>query len=503
MKTVLSRKQMRELDSRTIHEFGIPSQVLMETAGARSADLIRSIYPQELQQGVLVLCGQGNNGGDGYVIARHLYTESTLIQILSIGNKDMSPETAHNRLLCEKLGIPILEVDDAEQLATFLALLPLQTPLLIDAIFGIGFRGELPPQIKAILQLLESCEAIRIAVDIPSGIDADTGAGYSLKMDLTLAIEELKYGHLLGMGRSNSGEIRIVPIGVPQSYKTDISCFHYQNLILPARYPDAHKGDYGRVIIIGGSIGFLGSVKLASKAALKSGAGLIYLYTRSANLPYYANIADEIMVSPISEQHASELPDPDQVRDFISKADAIAIGCGMGLDDYAAGLLRIVLSQAQVPTILDADALTLISQNPDLLPHLAQGNFLLTPHKGEFCRLANITMEQLNQDPLAALKEYQSQAQCAILLKGHSSIYTDASRTYILTAGNDALATGGSGDMLCGIISSFAAQGMDLSLAAGSAALLMGQTAERLAAERHTFTIIPSDIIEHIGDIHA
>ncbi|MDI3503360.1 MAG: ADP-dependent NAD(P)H-hydrate dehydratase / NAD(P)H-hydrate epimerase [Candidatus Cloacimonadota bacterium] len=502
MRIVLSRAQMREMDLRTIQEFGISSQVLMETAGARAADIIRTRYAQELPQGVVLLCGRGNNGGDGYVIARHLYADYNPIQIFSIGDSQLSPETEHNRSLCEKLGIPILDLQAAEQLSTLLAFQNMQPALVIDAIYGIGFHGDLPPLVKEILQSFENIAAIKIAVDIPSGIDADTGNGYALKMDLTLVIEDLKYGHLLNAGRLATGEKVIVPIGIPASYKEEISTYHYQDLILPLRYPDAHKGTYGRVFIIGGSIGFLGSVKLASKAALRSGAGLIYLYTRADNLPFYGNIPDEIMLTPIAQQDEGNLPDPEKMQQAIAQADAIAIGCGLGMDSFALELLRLVLTHSKVPTICDADALSLIAKNDDLVPLLSKGSFLLTPHKAEFCRLAKITMDQLNQDPIAALRDYQAKVQCAILLKGHSSIYLDSTRSYILTAGNDALATGGSGDMLAGIISSFAAQGLDLPLAACSASYLMGRTAERLAAQQHAYSLTPADIIAHLGDIY-
>lgn len=503
MRYVLSSQQMREMDRRTIEDFGISSPILMEVAGARCADYVKQNCGPALAAGVIILCGRGNNGGDGYVIARHLYDVTSRLLILSIGDGNMSPETAHNRRLCESLDISIQDVSEAEELSTLLAFMPQPAGILIDALFGIGFHGIMPSMTLEILGKFEEYPALKIAIDIPSGINANTGAGYSLKTDITLAIEELKYGHLLEGGRSRSGEVITIPIGIPESYKAKVNCYHMTEYTLPQRSKDAHKGSYGRVIIIGGSIGYLGSIRLASKAALKSGAGLIYLYTRQEIYPYYANLTDEIMAFPIPQANDSDLPDLKQVAEFIKKADAITIGCGMGLDSYALSLLQVILRTSEVPTVVDADALNLISQHPKLKEYLSKGNFLLTPHKGEFCRLAQIDMQELNQDTLKALKEYQAKVKCPILLKSHTSIYIDGHQTVFLSSGNDALATGGSGDLLSGIISSFAAQGLELSVAATSASLLMGQTAERLSVRQQSFSLTPSDIIAHLGDKDA
>ena len=503
MRYVLSPKEMRELDMCTIQEFGISSPILMEVAGARCADFIKQNCAAALAKGVLVLCGRGNNGGDGYVIARHLYEACPALAILSFGSGKMSPETAHNRELCQKLGIPIQELSGIPDPEAKLICWSKPPGIIIDAIFGIGFHGLLPAFTQKLLERFDEYPALKIAIDIPSGIDAHTGTGFSLKMDYTLAIEELKYGHLLENGRSYCGKVITIPIGIPESYKDYINCYHMTKYILPERHKEAHKGDCGRVIIIGGSIGYLGSVRLASTAALKSGAGLIYLYTRKEIYPYYTNMMDEIMAFPIPEAAAGNTPDLEQVETFIKKADAITIGCGMGVDAYALALLKLVLTSSEVPTVVDADALNLISAHPELEQHLAKGNFLLTPHKGEFCRLAKIDMKELEQDTLKALKDYQSKVNCPILLKSHTSIYMDEYQTIFLTSGNDALATGGSGDMLSGIISSFAAQGLELDEAATSASLLMGQTAERLSQKQQSFSLTPSDIIAHLGDKDA
>jgi NAD(P)H-hydrate epimerase len=501
MDQVLSRKQMQDLDNRTIRELGIPSRVLMEVAGARCADAILREYPEEVREGVIVLCGTGNNGGDGYVIARHLQPCTNKVLIFCLGAGKMSAETAVNRKLCEDLNIPILDLIDQQDIEKLESHAFPCLPLLVDAVFGIGFKGNMPPVVTSVFARLKAAVKRTVAIDIPSGLNADSGNQQCLKADLTLAIEALKYGHLLHAGPAACGRIIRIPIGIPQIYRDEINNFLYNQLILPTRPKDAHKGDFGRVFIFGGSPGYTGSIRLTARAALRSGAGLVHLCSRQELIGLYSSAIDEVMNFAIPE--ADGMPDEERVKELISKADAISIGSGMGIDAYALRLLTIVLKHAACPTVIDADAITLLAENPQLLPQIGTEKYLLTPHPGEFCRLAKIDPEALRQDPVASLSALRKAVGCNILLKGHTSLVASKDANYFIRAGNDALATGGSGDLLAGIIASFAAQGLPLWQAACSATLLMGKTAERLSLNRHSYSILPSDIIEHLGDTNA
>jgi NAD(P)H-hydrate epimerase len=347
-----------------------------------------------------------------------------------------------------------------------------------------------------------TCRALRIAIDIPSGVNADTGTGDdAFTAHHTLCIHAPKLGSLLHNGKQKSGTLHLIPIGIPCSYDLaenpiiwmDESCHE-----TPMRLPSAHKGMYGRVLVIGGSTGYLGSVAMASRAALRAGAGFVNLLSRKTLEPFYCSNPAEIMFIPIPTNEQNYLPDSAQLLPILNKADSILIGPGLGLDAFAKQLLEIVLQNTSVPTIVDADALRLIAVNAKLRKHLKNRNILLTPHYAEFCALAGAEMPELLNNIPQCLTKFVAKYKAQVLLKGDSTLYQDATRMYLNTSGNDGLATGGSGDVLGGIIASFTAQGMELGKAAINATYLMGKTAEQLAQKRATPSILPTDIIENL-----
>lgn len=496
---VLSSKQMKAMDVSCIEDFGVPSRVLMEVAGARCADFILKEMAEHLSGLVLILCGSGNNGGDGYVVARQLNEHCRNLLILRYGTTKISPETEANMLLCQKLHIPIIDVNK-DTLEYFAQDSLHQISLIVDAMYGIGFKGALPKHVCDSFEVLGRSSAKIVAIDIPSGIEADTGCGTSLKADVTLCIEHLKYGNLLGNGRWHCGKLHIIPIGIPTDLKIDINSLLIDEAtaMLPLRMPDAFKGTYGKVMLFGGSIGYLGSIALSARAALRSGAGLVYLYSRKETQAFYSVNPAEIMFNPIAEDPTSKLPLIEHIVNAVESASSIVIGPGLGTDKYAKLILGCIMKHSKVPTVIDADAITLISKSTALMKYLRKPNFVLTPHPGEFCRIAKLEMLDLQSDPIGELKAFVQKHHARVLLKGASSVYMDSDSTFISTAGNDGLSTGGSGDVLAGIIASFAAQGMDIDLAAINASYQMGSTAEKLARIRKTPSIIPSDIIENL-----
>lgn len=493
MNHVVSREKMRELDARTIQSLPIASELLMETAGVRCTDLILKDFDHAVKGGILVLCGAGNNGGDGLVIARHLYCSGYAVQVLMPEAEGLSPECAINLQRCQQLGI-FITVGYQPPSQSF--------SLIIDALYGIGFRGSLPEPMQALIDTINTLSSVKLAIDIPSGIDANTGIGKGFQADATLAIEALKYAHLLEAGRRHSGKLYIIKIGIPPQYLAEATCQLLQSpdIVLPERPIDAHKGSFGRVVVIGGSMDYAGSIMLSAQAALHSGAGLIYLYSRKENLHFY-NGAWEIMCRAIPET-ATQEPDAAKLQELLQSAQAIVLGPGLATDAYALKLLKIVLAHSKVPTVIDADAITLLAQNPALWPYFERQNFVLTPHKAEFCRLQKIDLHTLNLDIMQQIYSFQAQHACPLLLKDHRSIYSDRTGCKILFSGNDALATGGSGDILSGMIASFAAQQLSIAQACTSASLLMGFTAEMLSRNRHSYSVSPTDIIQHLGDLH-
>ncbi|GAB1366673.1 bifunctional ADP-dependent NAD(P)H-hydrate dehydratase/NAD(P)H-hydrate epimerase [Candidatus Cloacimonadaceae bacterium] len=501
MSYVLSPEQMKRVDERAINELGIPSRVLMEIAGKGCADYIRDQFSEHLNARIAILHGAGNNSGDGFVIARWLDHYGFSVALVCVHEGSFTPEAKENYEICQKLKIPTFRATSEESI-DWLEDNLFSCSMIIDAIFGIGFKGELSGYHKKLFSRLCEMPAKMIAVDVPSGMNAATGCSeQAFKADCTLAIHALKIGMLLGPAKHFCGKLATIPLGVPTSFNDDVQAallIDKENYCRPKRFYNAHKGNYGHVAVIGGSLGFTGSVIMSSKAALRAGAGLVRLHSRMDVQQYYLHLPPEIMFIPIVEDEDSEAVNGDFLALIAEWADSIVIGPGLGLDAYAHTVLKSVLMHSKVPTVVDADAIRLIATDNKLVNELEKPNILLTPHWGEFCALAKLEREALRNDVLGCLQSFTGKTGAKILLKSDTSIFSDGERLLINTSGNDGLATGGSGDVLSGIIASFAAQGMELGLAAINASYLMGKTAEFLARKRYPPSILPSDIIENL-----
>jgi ADP-dependent NAD(P)H-hydrate dehydratase / NAD(P)H-hydrate epimerase len=499
MTELLTSAQMKDLDTRTIKDFGIPARVLMETAGKGCADLIVEEFEDNLDGNICVLCGTGNNGGDGLVLARWLHQYGYDVNVVGIGSKALSAEAKINFDLCLELGIPVEVIGSMEHLPLAEELMR-DCSLVVDAIFGIGFKG-LPDEFhEELFALVNNTADVVIALDIPSGLDADTGTcGEAVYADATICIESLKLGHIIGYGSEACGELYLVPIGIPNSYYhalKAVKLFTDEDFDPPMRHPQGHKNDFGKVYVFGGIPGYTGASVMATQAALRSGAGYAYVLHRIELMAVYALKLTEALSLAIPENPKTNMPDSKVLLHLLSDATAVLIGPGLGRDDYSHKLLEIVLKNVKVPLVVDADGLNLISENPDLLKYVSKPNVLLTPHWGEFARLAQLDKDLLEEDCLTPLREFVAKHKARVLLKSHFSVYHDADCTWVNTSGNDGLATGGSGDVLAGIITSFLAQGLDIPDAAINGSYLLGRTAEELAVERDTASILPTDIIE-------
>jgi len=501
MLTIISSERMKALDNKAMTQFGIPSRILMENAGKGCADLLIKLFPESLKRGVVVLCGSGNNGGDGYVIARWLAMHGNPVFIIKAGEGNSSPETLANLELCQKLGdIEFLEPSD-EDYEEFSETVFAQVGVIIDAIYGIGFKGKLQSEIADLIKDVNLIPAIKVAIDIPSGVDADTGAAeLAFQANLTLAVDSLKFGHVIGKGKEYSGILQVIPIGIPETlWEEDCDAWLMTNdaACLPLRRKFSHKGDYGKIAVFAGSPGITGAAFMASSAALRAGAGLVTIFCHPDHMHYYDCKPYEVMVKavPVKSDRKINL---DELSAMLENIDVVLFGPGCGVNEYTYQLLDYFTEHWNKPAVIDADGLNTMAQHRELLPRLAGKPFILTPHWGEFCRLAQIEMQALEQDCRSELIKFADANELNILLKSHTSIYYDRDIMYINTSGNDGLATGGSGDILAGLIAGFLAQNMDLPEAAGSAAFYLGQTAEKLAEGQHSFSITPTDILNSL-----
>jgi NAD(P)H-hydrate epimerase len=486
---ILSREEMYSLDKYTIEKIGIPGKELMENAGKGCSEFIH----QELlkpQNKVAIFCGSGNNGGDGFVIVRYLKNWGYKICIFLLGSTDkMSSETLENYESCRDLEIEIIQINNAEiELSDF--------DLIVDAIFGVGLQGVVKGWKADLIEKINSSGKPVVAIDIASGVDANTGqAEVAINADHTLTMANFKYGHFQEKGREKSGKVRVIDIGIPdelyKKFPPKAKLITDENVKYPERSPLSHKGDYGKVGIIAGSPGFSGAAIMASRAALRSGAGLITLFHPEGMEQIFETQLLEVMTYAI----------PEGFNDFFKKLnsmDVLLIGPGIGTSNETVELVKKVLQTWDKPVVIDADGLNILSENENILKLIANKPVILTPHIGEFARLAKKEISEILADPLEELNNFIKKYKCNILLKSATTIFADGEKFIFDISGNDGLATGGSGDVLAGIIVSFLGQKLPLKDAAISASFLMGKTAEKLAEIRKPASIIPSDIIEEI-----
>jgi NAD(P)H-hydrate epimerase len=495
---VLTRNEMREIDHYTISSQGIPGIQLMETAGRGCAEYIQPLLPDG--GAVALFCGTGNNGGDGLVIAHYLRQWGFAPTIFLLGSPDaMSPESSENLKRCKDLSIPLHELHSMDDWYT--AHCDTDFCAVVDAIFGNGFAGVVRGWRGEIIQLINDMALPVYAIDIPSGVDADTGqAVIAIQADVTLTMAAPKYGHFLSDGRAKTGLLHIIDIGVPPRVYRALPprgmLITDDTVRYPQRSPLGHKGDFGRIGIIAGSPGYSGAAVLASRAALRAGGGLITLFHPAGMEHIFEVQLTEVMTCAIPLQNDSF--DLDAISPKLETMDVLLLGPGLSQSEAAEKLVEWIVHHWNKPLVIDADGLNILSRRHDLLEELDGRQVLLTPHVGEFARLMQNTVHEIEQNILAALEQFTSTWHLPVLLKSATTILAADGGYTLDISGNDGLATGGSGDVLAGIITSFIGQRSSIPEAAVAASYLLGTTAEKLAIRRAPASIIPSDIIENL-----
>ena len=490
---ILSREEMYFFDNYTTEKLGIPSAQLMENAGKNCAEFIDKNLLKPKSK-IAIFCGSGNNGGDGFVIARYLKKAGHQSEIFLVDKTNkMSPETFTNFQKCKNLQIS--EIDSNSRL---LNLKPFD--LIIDAIFGIGLKGDVRGFIGEIIKKINDAKIKTVSVDIASGVDAETGlAKIAINADVTLTLAAPKYGHFLESGQKKTGNLQIIDIGIPSNlfitFPPKTKLVTQKNVQYPKRHKFSHKGYYGKIGIIAGSVGFSGAAILASKAALRAGAGTITLFHPQGMETIFETQLVEIMTQSIPEQN--EEIQLEKLFKKLEKMDTLLIGSGIGVNSKNTKLIEALLKFWQKPLILDADALNILAKNPNLFK-LLKNTAIITPHLGEFSRLTKKSIAEIQNNTLNIMQSFAKKYKCSILLKSATTIFYGGKLFTFDISGNDGLSTGGSGDVLAGIIVAFVGQKLPLNEAAISASFLMGKTAEKLADYRKTPSIIPSDIIENI-----
>lgn len=511
---LVSAAEMRNIDNEAINNYRIPGVVLMENAGKSVALKCAELTADSKQKKIIIFAGRGNNGGDGFVAARHLLNKGFSVKVFLLGNPaDLQGDTQVNYKILESMNCKVHAVFEQKDLKKVDISL-MHASLIIDAIYGTGFKGSAANVPGEIIKMISKASCPTISIDLPSGLDADTGKvdGPCVKADYTLTFGLPKMGLFLDPGAEYCGQVEVVDISLPKKLLT--SNVLKNNLItenwcleaLPKRKTEGHKGDYGSVYIVGGSIGMTGAVVLACQGALKTGAGLVTAgVPKSLNFIFEYKLT-EAMTVPLPESEKTTLGQEaaEAILEFVEKASVLAIGPGMS--DYHSGIhfLKTLLPHVEVPLVIDADGLNLLSEilkEDEYFLFKLKAPVILTPHPGEMARLIQQPTRYIQENRIEVASKYAINWNAVVVLKGAKTIAAcpDGS-IYVNTTGNPGMATGGSGDVLTGMISALAAQGMTEEFAAATGVYLHGLAGDMAANCRGEYGMTAEDIVKYLPD---
>ncbi len=504
---LLSAAQMQELDRQTIEDVGIPGVVLMENAGRGMAEHIIERFVSLKPGPVLVLAGKGNNGGDGYVIARHLIESGWQVVSLVLAARDaIQGDAAVNLNVLEACGGRVLFATDVAALEQALAQ-QTETSLVVDALFGTGLTKPVAGLYAEAISWINRSPSAVAAVDIPSGIDASTGQilGQCVSADLTVTFAFPKTGQVSYPGAGFVGELVVVDIGIPSKVASQVgdeSLFvtrQEARSMLPVRPQDGHKGTFGHLLVAAGSVGKSGAAVMTSEAALRGGCGLTTLACPATVQPVVAARLTEVMSAPLADVDGEvclqALPD---LQALTSEKQAVAIGPGFGLGEQAAEVVRRLLAECPLPMVVDADGLTALVGHLKLL-ETRQASLVLTPHPGEMARLAQIPISEVQENRVVVARDFALRYGVVLVLKGARTVVAlPDGRIRINASGHAGMASGGMGDVLTGLIGSFLAQGLEADRAAVLAVFLHGHAADRLVAVHGDAGLLAGDLIAEL-----
>jgi len=507
---VLNTQQMREADRRTIDEIGIPSIVLMENAGRQAVAAMEAAFEDLPATHVGVVCGRGNNGGDGFVVARTLVQRGIETSVFLLGSvADVRGDARSNLEVLGRIGLTVVEITNAQEWELHFSEIS-QCELIVDALLGTGFHGQLSGLLETVVADLNGLGVPIVAIDLPTGVSADTPdvEGEAIEASMTVTLGAPKIPLVLPPADSHSGDLVIADIGIPIPVLDEVEGPYLELLtrermreLVPARAADSHKGDFGRVLVVAGSLGRSGAAHLAAIGALRSGAGLVTVATPRSCLPIVAAMAPEYMTEGLEETAGGTVDYAalERVLDF--KADVIAIGPGLGQAPGTAAFVHGLLERSGVPLILDADALNAFSGDPERLVGRDGLDVVITPHPGEMGRLLNLSIEAVQHDRLRHATDFAARHRVHVVLKGHRTIIASPeNRTFINLTGNSGMATGGTGDLLTGMIAAWFGQLLDAEAACKLAVYLHGTAGDLAEADEGEVALVAGDVAARLGD---
>ena len=474
--------QIRELEKRAVDE-GMTEYALMCAAGRAAFNTLITHWP--LAKRIAVCCGKGNNGGDGLVVARLAHDYGLNVTIILLGNlnelKGAAAEAAND---CQKAGLDFTSFHEAAFW---------EIDIIVDALLGSGLSGAIGEPYRSVIAAMNASTALILALDVPSGIEVDTGAidEFAVKADVTITFIGLKQGLFTHKAPAYVGEIFCDTLGIPESILQRITPsarlleWDYVRPMLPKRAKDSHKGNYGHVLVVGGDYGMGGAVRLAAEAAARVGAGLVSVATRPEHVPIVSGSCPELMCHQVG--------DADDLAPLLARANVIVIGPGLGKSPWAKSLLDKILTSS-LPKVLDADSLNLLSESP-----MQSDDWILTPHPGEAARLLGTDCKTVQADRFRSVNALYERYHGVVLLKGAGTLIKSRDGLIrVCPAGNPGMASGGMGDVLSGVLGGLLAQGLNPLVAAEVGVFIHSVAADRAADEGGERGLLATDLLPHL-----
>ncbi len=505
MRRLVTAEEMRAIDRCTIQELGVPGLLLMENAGLGVLRVVEQLLAQCNGKRVTILCGGGNNGGDGMVVARHLFNRGIPMNVYLVGKKaSVKGDARVNMQILESFGINIPEIYEKKDLRRIAP-----SDIIVDALLGTGITGEVRGLMAHVVDWVNRSSLPVVSVDLPSGLHCDDGSyqGTCVRADQTVTMAELKRGLVLPPGRELAGQVTVVDISAPAfvSESAGIKTFLVEQedirRRLPQRPPAAHKGDFGKILVLAGSSGMTGAATLASLAALRVGGGLTILcIPRSLNAILEEKLT-EVMTKPLPEtpQGTLSLDAEAEIDALLEWADVLAIGPGLSTVPETGELIRRIVKKTTIPMVIDADGLNAISGREDILEKKKTPR-IITPHYGELSRLNGLSIDDIAKNRIEVARESASRFGGTVVLKGAPTVIGHSDGyVYVNSTGNSGMATPGTGDVLTGMVVGFLAQGcstLDASLCGVYLHGLAGDTGAQAVGQR---SLIAGDLIDFLS----
>jgi len=494
-----SAREMGRADGRA-QELGIHSGILMERAGAATAHVVYERFGPIAGCRVLVVAGGGNNGGDGFVIARELHRVGADVAVFATSSSEYEGDPKTNLDILDNLDVRFIEQDEYEEKLQ-------KADLVVDALLGTGFAGEVREKEAGFIEKMNTSEVFTVAVDVPSGVDASTGEvwGEAVQADLTVCAHAAKLGCVITPGMEYAGEVAVVDIGIPPEADAEpalvwLDAASLQGTV-PRRDSGAHKYSAGALLVVAGSTEATGAAVMVARGAQRTGCGIIFVATAEGVAPFVDAQLVEVLVSGVPEDEAGNMSTEavDTVLEQAGEASAVVLGPGMGVGEGGSRIVEGVLKETNVPVLLDADAISNLSGPGDLAGR--DGPVVITPHPGEIGRLLGESAKDVQARRLHTAYQTTEAGGCCVLLKGPDTLVVEGERVAVNSTGGAQLATAGAGDVLSGIIGALLARGMGSFEAARTGAWAHGRAAE-LWFEANTGwpveSMIATDLLPHI-----